>query len=50
MYDVEKWTVRDKELKYLESFVVRLWKKLVTINWQERVTNAERFFKKNNPI
>lgn len=41
LYGVESWTLYSKQLSKLNGFHCRCLRKLLNINWQERVTNVE---------
>jgi hypothetical protein len=39
LYDLENWTLRKVDQKYLESFEMWCWRRLEKIGWTDRVNN-----------
>lgn len=37
----QTWTLNKREIKYLESFEMCVWRRMLIINWRDRVTNEE---------
>ena len=41
LYRAETWTLRKVDRKYLKSFEIWSWRRMVKISWTDRVRNIE---------
>jgi len=47
LYGAETWTLRAADQKYLESFEMWYWRRIVKISWTDHVRNEEVLLKVN---
>ena len=47
LYGAEKWTLREADQKYLESFEMWCWKRMEKISWTDHVRNEEVLLRVN---
>jgi len=40
LYAAETWTLTKADRKRLEAFEVWIWRRMLKINWKDKVTNA----------